>query len=59
MDLSLGLTYHSQALPQPPSRDTIPLIYFNASKDVFGTTNKQVWLVRTPDWRQPGQDPAL
>jgi hypothetical protein len=25
-NLSLGLIYHSKALPQPPSRDTIPLI---------------------------------
>jgi hypothetical protein len=24
--LSLGLIYHSKALPQPPSRDTVPLI---------------------------------
>jgi hypothetical protein len=24
-NLSLGLIYHSKALPQPPSRDTIPL----------------------------------
>jgi hypothetical protein len=26
-NLSLGLIYHSKALPQPPSRDTIPLRY--------------------------------
>jgi hypothetical protein len=26
VNLSLGLIYHSKALPQPPSRDTIPLI---------------------------------
>jgi plasmid maintenance system killer protein len=25
VNLSLGLIYHSKALPQPPSRDTIPL----------------------------------
>jgi hypothetical protein len=25
-NLSLGLIYHSKALPQPPSRDTVPLI---------------------------------
>jgi hypothetical protein len=24
-NLSLGLNYHSKALPQPPSRDTVPL----------------------------------
>jgi hypothetical protein len=26
-NLSLGLNYHSKALPQPPSRDTVPLIF--------------------------------
>jgi hypothetical protein len=26
-NLSLGLIYHSKALPQPPSRDTIPLMF--------------------------------
>jgi hypothetical protein len=26
-NLSLGLNYHSKALPQPPSRDTVPLRY--------------------------------
>jgi hypothetical protein len=25
VNLSLGLNYHSKALPQPPSRDTVPL----------------------------------
>jgi hypothetical protein len=28
VNLSLGLIYHSKALPQPPSRDTVPLINF-------------------------------
>jgi hypothetical protein len=26
-NLSLGLIYHSKALPQPPSRDTVPLTF--------------------------------
>jgi hypothetical protein len=27
VNLNLGLIYHSKALPQPPSRDTVPLSY--------------------------------
>jgi hypothetical protein len=29
-NLSLGLIYHSKALPQPPSRDTIPLSKYDS-----------------------------
>jgi hypothetical protein len=33
-NLSLGLIYHSKALPRPPSRDTIPLKW--PSHEIFG-----------------------
>jgi hypothetical protein len=31
-NLSLGLIFHSKALPQPPSRDTVPLRKFDDNK---------------------------
>jgi hypothetical protein len=36
-NLSLGLNYHSKALPQPPSRDTVPLsrLFFSTSRHIF------------------------
>jgi hypothetical protein len=34
-NLSLGLIYHSKALPQPPSRDTIPLSILLAAGRYF------------------------
>jgi hypothetical protein len=39
MNLSLGLIYHSKALPQPPSRETIPLRYMIMHGTSTGTCN--------------------